>query len=48
MLFELIFNSREKVRPTPEQELSKKADSLVSFANRSGGSDNITVLLAKF
>lgn len=48
MLFELIFNSREKVRPTPEQELSRKADFLVSFANKSGGSDNITVLLAKF
>lgn len=48
ILFDLIFQSREKVRPTPEQELSRKADSLVSFANKSGGSDNITVLLAKF
>ena len=40
MLFELLFQSREKIRPTPEQELFKKAESLVSFAN--------TVLLAKF
>lgn len=47
-LFELIFLSREKVSPTSEQELSKKADALISFANKQGGSDNITALLAKF
>ncbi len=48
ILFELLFQSREKVRPTPEEELEKKAETLVAYANQSGGSDNITVLLAKF
>ena len=47
-LYELLFQSREKVAPTPEQELSKKADTLISYANKQGGSDNITALLAKF
>ena len=31
-----------------EEELEKKAETLVSYANKSGGSDNITVLLARF
>jgi protein phosphatase len=48
ILFELLFQSRDKVRPTPQEELEKKADTLVTYANQSGGSDNITVLLAKF
>ncbi len=48
ILFELLFQSREKVRPTPGEELEKKAETLVTYANQSGGSDNITVLLAKF
>ncbi|MBQ8402808.1 MAG: Stp1/IreP family PP2C-type Ser/Thr phosphatase [Clostridia bacterium] len=48
ILFELLFQSRDKVRPTPQEELAKKADTLVAYANQSGGSDNITVLLAKF
>ena len=48
ILFELLFQSRDKVRPTPQEELEKKADTLVAYANQSGGSDNITVLLAKF
>ena len=48
ILFELLFQSREKVRPTPQEELEKKAETLVAYANKSGGSDNITVLLAKF
>lgn len=47
-LYELLFQSREKVAPTPEQELSKKADTLIFYANKQGGSDNITALLAKF
>ena len=33
---------------TPQEELEKKAETLVAYANKSGGSDNITVLLAKF
>ncbi|MGN1095477.1 MAG: Stp1/IreP family PP2C-type Ser/Thr phosphatase [Eubacteriales bacterium] len=48
MLFELFFRGRDKIEPTPEKELSKKAETLVSYANKAGGSDNITVLLAKF
>ena len=48
ILFELLFQSREKVRPTPQEELEKKVETLVSYANKSGGSDNITVLLARF
>jgi protein phosphatase len=48
ILFDLLFQSREKVRPTPQEELEKKTETLVSYANKSGGSDNITVLLARF
>ena len=47
-LFELLFQSKDKVAPTPQEELEKKISSLVDFANKAGGSDNITVLLAKF
>jgi protein phosphatase len=47
-LFELLFQSREKVNPSPQDELDKKTATLVNFANKSGGSDNITVVLAKF
>ncbi len=47
-LFELLFQSREKVNPSPQDELDKKTATLVNFANKSGGSDNVTVVLAKF
>jgi protein phosphatase len=47
-IYEILFQSKEKVAPTPEEELEKKAEALVSYANNAGGSDNITVLLAKF
>ena len=47
-LFELIFQSKDQVAPSAQEELEKKAESLVAFANQAGGSDNITVLLAKF
>ncbi len=48
MLFSLMFRSSDKVASTAEAELMKKADTLIEFANSQGGSDNITVLLAKF
>ncbi len=48
MLFNVIYPPREKQGLSTEQELKLKADTLVSLANRAGGSDNISVLLTKF
>ena len=31
-----------------EDDLSRKADALIAFANEKGGSDNITAVLARF
>ena len=31
-----------------EEDLAKKTDALISFANEQGGSDNITAVIARF
>ena len=44
---EILFSSAQWVA-SQEDDLSQKADALITFANEQGGSDNITAVLARF
>lgn len=44
---EILFSSPHWFA-SQEDDLSRKADSLIAFANEQGGSDNITAVLARF
>lgn len=47
-ILNILFGTGPKPRPSPELDLSKKAEQLIAYANSCGGSDNITAVLAKF
>ena len=47
ILVDILYGSMSGSRPS-EEELAKKAEMLIAYANAKGGSDNITAVLAKF
>lgn len=47
-LVSIIAPQTKADRASPEGELARKTDRLIAFANKKGGGDNITAVLAKF
>ena len=47
-LVNIICTQTKADRVSPEGELARKTEQLIAFANKKGGGDNITAVLAKF
>ena len=47
-LVNIICTQTKADRASPEGELARKTEQLIAFANKKGGGDNITAVLAKF